>query len=112
MFVGAVNPRNWAATSLSADDVSNTNNPITVIAGDEIAAGMDIGFIKIDVEGMELEVLSGLANTIARLRPTISVEVREQAEPSFKRWRIDNSYRIERTFQDYKRVRTYLMFPD
>ncbi|MBL4720740.1 MAG: FkbM family methyltransferase [Alphaproteobacteria bacterium] len=37
----------------------------------------DIGFMKIDVEGFELEVLSGAAECIARDRPVMLIEIEE-----------------------------------
>lgn len=37
----------------------------------------DIGFIKIDVEGHEREVLEGAAETISRDRPTLLIEIEE-----------------------------------
>ena len=37
----------------------------------------DVGFIKIDVEGHELQVLQGAAETIARCKPNLLVEVRQ-----------------------------------
>ncbi len=39
-----------------------------------------VDFIKIDVEGHELKVLSGLSNTIERMRPKIFVEVDNQTD--------------------------------
>jgi FkbM family methyltransferase len=38
----------------------------------------DVGFIKIDVEGSELAVLSGARETIARDRPNLVIEMEEQ----------------------------------
>lgn len=38
----------------------------------------DIGFIKIDVEGFEMQVLQGAATTLARDRPTLLVEIEEK----------------------------------
>lgn len=37
-----------------------------------------VGFIKIDVEGFELAVLAGAANTLARCRPNLVVEIEEK----------------------------------
>jgi FkbM family methyltransferase len=42
--------------------------------GDELGFE-NIGFIKIDVEGHELEVLKGLRNTIIRDKPILSIEI-------------------------------------
>src|SRR5205085_11796515 len=37
----------------------------------------DIGFIKIDVEGFEQQVLAGATGTIARDRPNLLIEIEE-----------------------------------
>jgi FkbM family methyltransferase len=48
---------------------------LSVVQGDEyLSAGERVALIKIDVEGHELEVLAGLANTLRRDRPTICLE--------------------------------------
>lgn len=41
----------------------------------------DVGFIKIDVEGHEYEVLRGASDTIRRDRPHLLIEVRDQNLP-------------------------------
>lgn len=41
----------------------------------------DVGFIKIDVEGHEFEVLCGASNTIQRDRPHLLIEIRDQNLP-------------------------------
>ena len=112
MYVDDVNPVNWGATRLRNDDKHQTRQQITVLPGDAIAGTREVNFVKIDVEGMELPVLAGLAGTISRSKPTMSVEVRAENEMGFKRWRNENNYRIERTFQSYRGVKTYVMFPD
>jgi FkbM family methyltransferase len=47
---------------------------------DGVYAG-DVGFIKIDVEGHEIEVLDGARETIERCRPNLLVEVVERLSP-------------------------------
>jgi len=75
----------------SRDDVSATvvpghypsgmfarSYPVCVTQGDTIVGDMDLGpiaLIKIDVEGGEIEVVKGLAQTIAEHKPAIVVEV-------------------------------------
>lgn len=52
--------------------------PVVVERGDRILAGLSLGpiaLIKIDVEGGELEVLRGLAETLMRDRPVLILEV-------------------------------------
>jgi hypothetical protein len=41
----------------------------------------DIGLVNIDVEGHELAVLRGAADTFARNRPTVLVEAEEHHHP-------------------------------
>ena len=67
-------------------DFFNTNNmgctkireikdgPIKVIAIDDLCFDKKVGFIKIDVEGMEMEVLQGALNTIKKDKPYITLE--------------------------------------
>ena len=57
----------------------------------------DVGFIKVDVEGVELDVLNGAADTILEYKPTCMVEVYEKF----------NKYPVQTTFEyfferDYK----------
>ncbi|SDG85862.1 methyltransferase, FkbM family [Dyadobacter soli] len=50
---------------------------VPVFAFDELNLGniSDIAFIKIDVEGAELEVLTGLKNALAKYNPVVTCEV-------------------------------------
>lgn len=50
--------------------------PVTIATLDSFALA-DIGFMKIDVEGHELEVLRGALQTLSRSRPTLLVEIKE-----------------------------------
>jgi len=74
----------------------------TLIAGDDIPIAMlDADFIKIDVEGMELDVLRGGAELIERARPVILFEVnlsqlraRGASPRSLERFFIQRGYRL------------------
>jgi FkbM family methyltransferase len=50
--------------------------PIQIVALDSLEV-KDVGFMKIDVEGHEVEVLEGAYDTIFRYRPTILIEVKD-----------------------------------
>ncbi len=60
----------------AATDVVDTVD-VPVVALDAYA-DRDIGFLKIDVEGFELEVLTGARRLIERQRPVILIEVEER----------------------------------
>ena len=55
--------------------------------------------MKIDVEGMEFEVLAGATRLIARSRPKIMVEVFRPQIPRFEAWTRENRYRETRRFE-------------
>lgn len=55
------------------------DGPVETVALDDIGAGGPIALIKIDVEGMELEVLKGASGILSRDRPLLYVEVADQA---------------------------------
>jgi FkbM family methyltransferase len=65
--------------SLSEAKISKNYKVVAVEARclDELDLG-DIGFIKIDVEGFEQEVIDGARETIRRCRPTLLVELEER----------------------------------
>lgn len=70
--------RGWTmnGASLSPDDTARRRSvrvPIRTFALDDIDLG-DVGFIKIDVEGHEADVLEGAAATIRANRPVLMIE--------------------------------------
>ena len=54
-----------------------------------------VSFIKIDVEGHEIEVLRGAEDTIRKHRPIIVIEVCEETESEVRRILTEQGYRIE-----------------
>ena len=80
-------------------------------SGDDLLRGVAPSFIKIDVEGMEMDALAGLAATIATHRPVMLVEVDDENEAAFERWCEAQDYRIRRTLQHYKTNRNHFVIP-
>jgi len=51
-----------------------------------------VSFIKIDVEGMEMEVLKGASSLISRDHPLMYIEVCRKNQNAFKNWCYKNQY--------------------
>src|SRR5262249_29386236 len=81
--------------------------PLTTL--DELVDGR-MDFIKIDVEGMEMEALAGATRTIAAQRPVLYVEVVDQRVGEFMSWVDGSRYRVEKLFPD-KTHCNYLLMP-
>jgi FkbM family methyltransferase len=84
---------------------------VQAVDGDALLLDEPIEFIKIDVEGMEIEILSGLHQTIRRWRPTIFVEVWDAKAPAFQDWCTRESYRVVDRYQRYNCIQNYLIEP-
>ena len=56
-------------------------------------------FLKIDVEGMELDVLKGAERLVSRARPWIYIEVQSYNRAAFEAWMLEHRYRAEKTFE-------------
>ncbi|WP_341861485.1 FkbM family methyltransferase [Gymnodinialimonas sp. 57CJ19] len=69
-------------------------------------------FIKIDVEGMEMEVLRGLQKTIRRTRPVLLVEVDRANIHDFADWRLANGFELPASIKHYKENRNFLCVPE
>jgi FkbM family methyltransferase len=79
------------------------------LPGDALLLDERIDFIKLDVEGMEMEILSGLKHTIARWRPTMFVEVWERMRPDFLAWCDQHNYHVVEQYERYKTIQNYLV---
>lgn len=90
------------------DDASGV---VEAIAGDALIRDEAIEFIKIDAEGMELDVLSGLEQSIRLWQPTIFVEVWDSKSADFLDWCRRAAYRVVETFQRYEGIQNYLIKP-
>ena len=77
--IGATPDMNLGGVALTRQE----GGPIPLVGGDDQLAGEQVEFIKIDVEGMELDVLRGLQRTIETCRPVMLVEVDETTAADF-----------------------------
>lgn len=98
--------RNLGATKMFAG-----KGDLQVHAGDDLLAGETPDLIKIDVEGMEIQVLFGLDKTIHTHRPVILIEVDEANAQAFDEWRIAHGYDIVETVRHSRKNCNYLLTP-
>lgn len=82
---------------------------LKVVPGDELLRGLEPSVLKIDVEGMELSVLAGLTEVIARVRPHLMVEVDNVNAEAFEVWCEDNGYVLRHTIQRYKAHQNHIL---
>lgn len=85
---------------------------LRLVVADDVVGDRPAAFIKIDTEGMELNVLRGLSKTIARDRPTIFVEVDDDNLEGFCDWIEINRYAILDRFKRYRRGENFLIVPE
>ncbi|NLM74453.1 MAG: FkbM family methyltransferase [Clostridiaceae bacterium] len=86
---------------------SSGNSKIQVVALDDILKDENITFIKMDIEGAELNALKGAANIIARLRPKLAISVYHRPNHM-----IDIPLYLKSLIPDYKLyLRHYSIYP-
>ncbi len=98
--------RNLGATKMKPGE-----GKLKVRRGDDLFAGLTPALIKIDVEGMEMGVLSGLAETIARARPLILIEVEDRQADPFTEWCAAMQYEVMRTVRHGHKNQNFLLKP-
>jgi FkbM family methyltransferase len=89
----------------------DASGDIQAVDGDALILDEPIEFIKIDVEGMEIEILSGLQQTVRRWRPTMFIEVWDSKAQAFLDWCARELYYIVERFQRYDGIWNYLIKP-
>jgi len=84
---------------------------LTVERGDDLLHGVAPDFIKVDVEGMELEVLEGLEGLLVTRKPILLVEVENTNADAFFAWCDRHGYARAATITRYAINKNYLMVP-
>jgi FkbM family methyltransferase len=100
-------PHNLGGTTIQPDPFGKTR----VVPGDEILRCDGVGFIKIDTEGMELDVLSGLQRTISTWKPHIFVEVIRSKREAFLAKIASMAYHVAATITRYEGMDNYIILP-
>jgi methyltransferase FkbM-like protein len=100
-----------ALHSVESQAVSYPASKVPVLPLDSlnITTSERVGFIKLDVEGMELDVLRGAEKFIESYRPTMFVEVDNQNAAGFNDWVASNGYRISERFRRYPQCENFLI---
>lgn len=78
-------------------------------AGRVLADMHDIDLIKIDVEGMEIEVLKSIGKLLERERPPIYIEISLTHERAFSQWCATSGYRVAQTVSQRKYKRNVML---
>jgi FkbM family methyltransferase len=113
----AESERRLSCRTPEADNLGHTicfdapDGKILSITGDSVLSAEPIEFIKLDVEGMELDVLAGLSRTILRWRPTLFVEIWNERKIQFDAWLDTHAYRVIETYERFAGIVNYLCQP-
>lgn len=71
-----------------------------------------IDFIKLDVEGMEMQALEGMSRLIDANRPGIFAEIDNKNLEPFLAWTRSKSYRVAARFRRYSVNENYMIIPE
>ncbi|WP_298848860.1 FkbM family methyltransferase [uncultured Ruegeria sp.] len=99
------------AGNLGGTRLAQGTGSLQVAPGDTLLEGMTPDLIKIDVEGMELDVLAGLTSTVATTRPLIFVEVDHNNRQTFLKWMAEQNYETLRSFGQERDNENFLIVP-
>ena len=97
--------------NLGATKMLEGEGEIPVTTGDLAFADVTPDFIKVDVEGMEMQVLRGLEATLARARPKMLIEVDRENYDAFDAWVSQVGYEVIETHQRYQSNKNFLIGP-
>ena len=107
---GITPPGNIGATRFVQDDcISPAAKP--VIPLDSLNIDHFVDFVKIDVEGSEIDVLLGMKRLVRRCRPSMFVEVGNDNIDAFSLFLQESAYRIVYRNRRYSENENFLVAP-
>lgn len=98
---------NLGATTLVPDGLGG----LSVRTGDAMLDGQRVDFIKMDIEGMEMQALRGLERTISTHRPPVFLELDHANLPAFRDWLAAHDYAIAHEGRSYPANQDLLVLP-
>jgi FkbM family methyltransferase len=101
----SVPPENLAGARLHAEATGG----IVLRRGDDLFKEVRIDFIKIDTEGMEMDVLAGLQRVIGRSKPAMFIEVDDDNVSAFTRFLEAENYVIYDRYRRYSRNENFMV---
>ncbi len=96
--------RNLGAAKMRAGE-----GDVEVVRADDALADVTPDFIKIDVEGMEMQALQGLSGVLARCHPVMLVEVDQENYDAFDQWVAAQDYRELLVHQRYQTNKNFII---
>ena len=107
---------NLGAATISPTPYDSENDlalePVRVVTGDSLFKDIDVNFIKMDVERMEMVALAGLKETIDRCRPKMFIEVSKENYEDFDQWIKDNNYTMHSMHEQTNEFINYFVIPN
>lgn len=98
----------FGENNIGGGRVFSEGGDLQLVRGDDIFdSAYDL--VKIDVEGLEIEVLKGMETFIRNTRPKMFVEVDEENADAFTAWTEQNGYVVIDQFQRYRNNVNYLI---
>ena len=99
----------WARVKKADEVAEGEGHHVSVRSGDSLLNGERVDFIKMDVEGMEIQALRGLRKTLTEQKPPLFVEVDHKNTEAFNALMDEYGYRVELAFPDGKVNQNFLM---
>lgn len=97
--------------NLGGARVKEGEGEVPLASGDTLLGDEAFDLIKIDVEGMEMKVLAGMASYLQKHPAPIFIEVDKANYRAFEDWVAANGYRVRDRFQRYAVNTNYMIEP-